>query len=358
MTRVPAFGVCVRLLRIWSFVLLGVLATCAFSSPAYAQGASVLSASAAQKKQAAKEYEAGMKAFEDKNFEDALDAFERSYDVVRSPNSQLMIARTLIELKRYGQAYDALKDAEREAQSVASKDKKYAQTLDAVRTELKDLERKAGFVKISVSGAGEDDHAVVEGKALKVDQLGEPVAVTPGKVHVGLVSGGKEVAAKDVDVQTGATVDVSLSPPAEKEGSKEISEEDTKLAEADEQKPQKVEVTTESRSGMRTLAFVAGGVGVAGLATFGIFGLMNNSKFGELEDSCGPNKVCSGDLKDTADTGKTYQTIANIGLVVGVVGIAGGVTLFILSGKKTEASPAEEAQLRVGPGNVSLQGRF
>jgi hypothetical protein len=109
---------------------------------------------------------------------------------------------------------------------------------------------------------------------------------------------------------------------------------------------------------MRTLAFVAGGVGVAGLATFGIFGLMNNSKFGELEDSCGPNKVCSGDLKDTADTGKTYQTIANIGLVVGVVGIAGGVTLFVLSGKKTEAVPAEEAQLRVGPGNVSLQGRF
>jgi len=358
MTRVPAFGACARLLRIWSFALLGALAACAFALPARAQGASVLSASAAQKKQAAKEFAVGMKAFEDKNFEEALDAFERSYDVVRSPNSQLMIGRALTELKRYGQAWDALKDAEREAQSVAGKDDKYKQTLDAVQTEIKDLERKAGFVNISVTGAGEEDHAVVEGKALKVDQLGEPVAVTPGKVHVALVSGGKEVAAQDVDVQAGAKVDVSLTRPAEKEASKEISQEDTKLAQEDEPKPQKVEVSTSSPSGMRTLAFVAGGVGVAGLATFGVFGLMNNSKFGDLEDSCGPNKVCSADLEDTADTGRTYQTIANIGLVVGVVGIAGGVTLFVLSGKKTETAPAEQAQLRVGPGSVSLHGRF
>jgi len=355
MTRVPAFGACARLLRIWSFALLGALASSAFALPAHAQGASVLSASAAQKKQAAKEYTAGMKAFEDKKFEEALDAFERSYDIVKSPNSQLMIARALAELKRYGQAWDALKDAEREAQSVASKDDKYKQTLDAVRTELKDMERKAGFVNVSVSGAGEEDHVVVEGKALSVDQLGEAAAVTPGKVHVALVSGGKEVATKDIDVAAGATVDVSLSPPAEKPQT--ISDEDTKLAE-EKPPPQKVEVSTSSSSGMRTLAFVAAGVGVAGLATFGVFGLLNNSKFSDLEDACGPNKVCAADQKDTADTGRTYQTIANIGLVVGVVGVAGGVTLFVLSGNKSEASPAETAELRVGPGSVSVHGRF
>jgi hypothetical protein len=327
--------------------------TSATTLPALAAGASVESATGAQKKQAAKAYASGMKQFEKKNFEDALTEFERSYDIVKSPNSSLMIGRALAELGRYGQAWDVFKETEREAQAAARSDAKYKKTQEAAQAEIRDLSRKAAFVSISVSDAGEDDHVVVEGQALKIEELAEPKAVTPGTVRISLTGpSGKEISFKEVNVEAGETVEVQLAP--ESAAAEPISDDDARLAEDDEPAKQ-VEVST-SGSSKRTLAYVATGLGVAGLATFGVFGFLNNSKFGDLEEAC-PDRRCPPDREEDADAGRMYQTIANVGLVVGVVGVGAGVTLFLLSGSSDEQSPAE-ARVRVGPGNVSLSGRF
>ncbi|HLM72315.1 MAG TPA: tetratricopeptide repeat protein, partial [Polyangiaceae bacterium] len=109
---------------------------------------------------------------------------------------------------------------------------------------------------------------------------------------------------------------------------------------------------------LRPFAFVAAGVGVAGLATFAIAGIMSNSTYSDLEATCkGP---CPPELADDVSKGKTQQTIANIGLVVGAVGVAAAVPLFILSsGKKSDdAPPPAEASIVIAPGYLGLRGRF
>ena len=98
--------------------------------------------------------------------------------------------------------------------------------------------------------------------------------------------------------------------------------------------------------------------------TFGVFGVLNNSRYKSLQDAC-PNNSCPPGKKSDADTGRTYQTIANVGLVVGVVGLAGGATLYFLStrdkkGDKADAHASRRPGVNVGLGfgSVDVRGSF
>jgi hypothetical protein len=108
---------------------------------------------------------------------------------------------------------------------------------------------------------------------------------------------------------------------------------------------------------LRPFAYVAGGVGVAGLATFAIFGLMSNSTFSDLQSACpSSHGGCSPSAgkSDEISSGQTQQLVANIGLVAGLVGVAAGATLFILS--MPPKSPVANAALVVAPGYLGVKG--
>jgi hypothetical protein len=109
----------------------------------------------------------------------------------------------------------------------------------------------------------------------------------------------------------------------------------------------------------RTLGIVMGGVGVAGFATFGVFGILNNGKYDDLKDGC-PNGVCPRALSDEAETGRTYQTIANVGLGVGIVGVVSSVLLFVTapSHSKERTAVRKMPEVAVGPGFVSVKDTF
>jgi hypothetical protein len=108
-------------------------------------------------------------------------------------------------------------------------------------------------------------------------------------------------------------------------------------------------------SPLRTLAYVAGGVGVVGIATFSLFGVMAHSSYNELQSTCG-TAPCPASKADEISSGKTKQTIANVGLAVGIVGLAAGTTFFVISLKKHSASPG--AALLVSPTWVGVGGRL
>jgi hypothetical protein len=100
------------------------------------------------------------------------------------------------------------------------------------------------------------------------------------------------------------------------------------------------------------VAYVAGGIGVVGLATFGIFGLLNSSTYSDLQSSC-PNNVCPPGKAEDISNGRTQQTIANVGLIVGAVGLVAGVTLFVLG---TPKKKAPEAAFILGPDGFFVRG--
>lgn len=306
-------------------ILLGCIGS---STVAQAQGAPPESATAEQKKTAQKAFEQGLKAAKAKKHDDALAAFKESYGAVASPNSHLMVARELVELGRLEEAWAEYEATIAEADAAAQKDPKYADTAAGAKNEQKDLRGKLGFLKLDVGSPGPGSRVTVKGKEIPQADWGKPIAVAPGPVRVELVAtDGKEIV-QEVNATAGTETPVSLAPAAAAPAAAPAGGSGDASG--------KLEASTSGGGpSMRTWAYIAGGVGVAGLATFGIFGAMNNAKHSKLEDEC-KNGTCPSNLQEERDAGKRYQTIANVGLVVGVVGLGTGTVLYLMSNKKTE----------------------
>jgi hypothetical protein len=105
---------------------------------------------------------------------------------------------------------------------------------------------------------------------------------------------------------------------------------------------------------LRPYAYVAGGIGAAGVITFAIAGALANAKYSRLQSDCN-NGPCPPSKADDISSGRTQQTIANVGLVVGLVGIAAGTTLFIVSAPDKSGS---QASVVVGPGWLGVRGEM
>ena len=80
----------------------------------------------------------------------------------------------------------------------------------------------------------------------------------------------------------------------------------------------------------RVIAFVAGGVGVLGLAAGTVFGLEAKSKENQSATDCSPSAPtqCNQAGVDLRHQGHNAATLSNVGFTVGVVGLLGGAALY------------------------------
>jgi hypothetical protein len=322
---------------------LPLVATLLASSPALAAGVAPGQATPAQREDATNHFVKGRDLFNANKFDAALAEFNASLDAVNSPNARLYVARCHRELGHLTVAYAEMSKTLTDAKALAKDDPKYEKTAEAAQTERTELEAKLGFVDLTVANATPTTVVKVGGDVVQRDAWTQPVAVTPGSVDVVVESEGKPPVVKTVQVTAGQHQPVPVDAGPAAPPPPVVAH---------------VEAPPAKKVPLRTWAYVAGGVGVAGLATFTVFGLMSNSTYDGLKNDC-PNGACPASKKDDISSGKTQQTIANIGLVVGAVGLATGVTLFVISAKKKDSPPpAATASITAGPGYVGLQGAF
>lgn len=341
-----------------SILAVSALSLFALAAPlAYADGADPSTATAAQKKEAMEHFSAGKQAIETKNYEKAVTELRASLDSVNSPNARLELARALRDSGKLAEAWTEYERVVEDATKLAATEERYAKTADAATTERTDVESKLAFVVVTVAHAPADGVLKVGGKSVPPDQWVEPIVAPAGAVDVVLTdASGKELARQTVMATVGQKVPVDLDAqpaPAAPPPSTAIAADDkpdfgSQPAEAPPPPPS-------NRAKLRPYAYIAGGVGVAGLAAFTVFGLMANSAYSDLQNSC-PNNVCPQSKASERDSGKTDQLIANIGLGVGIVGVAAGATLFVLSlgGKQGP----EATGLVIGPTALGWRGTF
>jgi len=126
----------------------------------------------------------------------------------------------------------------------------------------------------------------------------------------------------------------------------------------------KAETRVEAASGgsSNTLAWVLGGVGVAGIAVGSVTGAMVLGKKSTIDDHCNGNK-CDQEGLDAADSAKSLGLVSTIGFGVGVAGLA-VATVLLVTGKSDDA--AQDRAARFTPvvagtprgGYLGLGGRF
>jgi hypothetical protein len=111
---------------------------------------------------------------------------------------------------------------------------------------------------------------------------------------------------------------------------------------------------TGSGSGKRTLGWVLGGVGVAGLAVGAVTGVMVLGKKSTVDENCDENKRCNAEGADAAESGKTLGTVSGVSFIIGGVALAAGTWLVLSS----DGSERPQTALGVGPGQITFLRRF
>jgi hypothetical protein len=306
------------------------LATLVVSAEALAQGANVELATAAEKQSATADYRAGMKAFEEKKTEAALELFRKSYATVASPNSGLMIARSLVELGRLSEGYQQLEQVTELANALARGNPKYKTTADAAQKELEDLKPKVARLTVTVPVV-----VAVNDVSVPAEQWGKPIALPPGATTVRLRVG-EQSSEQRVTLAGGSEQTLALALPR-----------------VEAPPPAAAPPAAPSSSG-RTLGYVALGVGAVGLGVSTAFLLLNQGKLDDIKDNCRGSECPA--IADDVDASRSGETLALVGLGVGLVGVGVGAYLILSSSEPKQA--AARTTLRVGLDNVRLATEF
>lgn len=111
-----------------------------------------------------------------------------------------------------------------------------------------------------------------------------------------------------------------------------------------------------SGSGRRTAAYVAGGVGIAGVALGTVTGILVLGKKQTVNDNC-PNHACNDEGYSAVQSGKSLALASSVGFGVGVAGLVlGGVLL--LTGSEAKPKHAQTWRPVLTAGNGTYGGGF
>jgi hypothetical protein len=98
-----------------------------------------------------------------------------------------------------------------------------------------------------------------------------------------------------------------------------------------------------SGQGQRTVALIAGGVGVVGIGVGTYFGLAAKSRYADSDPHCNSSNGCSQTGLDIRDEAIGKATISTIAFGVGAAALVGGVVLWFTAPKASKSGDAARA---------------
>jgi hypothetical protein len=197
----------------------------------------------------------------------------------------------------------------------------------------KALEPRLPQLRVTLAAGSPDGSRVTrDGVELGAASLGSALPVDPGIHRIVVLAEGRESRTFSVTLREGEERALEVAVGA-------TSPHSTTPLVVDPGNP-----------GQKTLGYVVAGVGVAGLITGAIAGVMVLGDKSTVEANCDANKHCNQEGLDAAEHGKTFGVITTVGLVTGAVGLGAG-TYLILS-----AAPSTSKETRAA--TVSLTGKF
>jgi hypothetical protein len=124
------------------------------------------------------------------------------------------------------------------------------------------------------------------------------------------------------------------------------------LAQPDAVGPPRGQAPDARGAGLRPWAYVAGGVGVIGLTTGIVAGLVALGDKSTIDANC-PNRLCNAEGQRAVDSARSSATISTIAFPVGLAGAGVSAVLFMMSSRVTPS-----VGLAPGAASVSVQGAF
>jgi len=199
------------------------------------------------------------------------------------------------------------------------------------------LEAKLSRVKLNAEGANVNGSTVkVDGSVVGAAAIGTAIPMDPGAHRIEVSAPGKKTLESKFDVPQGPSV-TEVPVPLLTDPSLPLRAR-AAVGEGGEQTDATSPDSSHGASGQRTLGFVLGGVGVAGLAAGAVFGVVYLGKASDYNKCSG---FCGAGPQDDQSQKSSAQTagwIATAGLGVGAALLVTG-TVLVLTSKPS--SPVE-----------------
>ncbi len=283
-------------------------------------------------------FEKGVADMEAGHFESACPAIEESQRIDPRPGTLFTVAECEA---RWGKVASAAARYQEYVDLVSrltpDQQQRHKVRADIARSQLQKLKPTVPTLTLTLpADAPPGTFVTRNGEVLKGAALGLALPVDPGEyVIVTHVPGAPERETKvsvqlgdakrvQLDTTSAATAPVAVAPPAA---------------------PVDVHPSPSSEpshgNGRKTAAYVAGGIGVAGIVVGSVSGILVLSKKSTVKDNCAGG-ACNDTGLDAANTGKSLATVSDIGFGVGLAGLAVGAIL-LLTGSDSGSSVAEHA---------------
>ena len=318
----------------------------------------------------------GQAALDKGDFARAEDRFGRADKLYHAPTLALGYARALRGQKKYILAQEAYNRVAREGVSPGAPPA-FAQAVEDAKREVQEIAPKIGGVTITVKATGGGDvpspKVTIDDKPVNAALLGVRKPIDPGSHVVKVTADGFKATEKKFDVGEGASVDAPITMEKEAGGAPvtpppvvppvttpttPTTPDMTTTTTTTPPPPAPDADTGAPKSGSKTLAYVAFGVGGAGLIAGGITGVLALGKKSDLDGKCNGG-TCPSSAQSDVDSYHSMGLISTIGFAVGIVGAGAGVYL-LLTSKGSDPAPATKAGITpfIGPGSVGAIGRF
>jgi hypothetical protein len=241
----------------------------------------------------------------------------------------------------------------RHASAKADTEPKYAPTRNAAAADLALLEARVGRLLIAVANPPPGLEVTLNGAALAPERLGVATAAAPGPMLVRLTAPGRTAVERQVTLRGGelTTLPVALEASIREPG--------------DATPSPGVPASEPTRGGgARIAGYVVLGVGVAGMATFGIEAVAANNRYNSILAACGGKRCTSPSFAPQIQGGRNLDIASDVGLGFGIAGLLAGALLVAFGGAKPVAeAPRASVWLTPGAGAgaptwIGLHGRY
>jgi tetratricopeptide (TPR) repeat protein len=276
----------------------------------------------------------GREAFNAGDYETALAMFRKAYELYPAPTVVLYEARTLEKMGRLLEAVEAYSRTTLTPVPTNSP-AQFAEAIGAARVEGDALQTRIPTLILELRGARLDDPTLtvtLNGRALDVARLQQLQRVNPGTYRVAASAG----------VDRRFDTEVTLIPGQSRRVVVNLGSNSTDpLAVEGGATSATIGSEPPARHSVPLLAYVAGGVGLAGVGAGVITGLLANGKYDDAERLCEDHRCAPGTPGlDAVDAFRTWRMVSSVSYGVGAAGIAAGVVLWLTASGGADAGQA------------------
>ena len=289
----------------------------------------------------------GVAAYQAGDYRTANEKLEKAYAVLRVPSLGLWSARALVKLGKLVEGSERYAQVAQLGASTGDEAVQKRALADAA-SELALLAPKIPSVIVHIEGAPPAEVQVqIDGVPIAQALLGEARPVNPGPHKIE----GQRAAEH-------AVVELVLAETEQKPALLRFSAAVAATPVAAALTPTSAQSSESPRAGLgqqRTLALIAGGVGVVGIGIGTVFGFKSKSDHDEAAKYCNGSECSDARGVSAGNDAHAAGNVSTVAMIIGGVGLAGAAVLWFTAPKPTETA---SVRLGVGIGSLQVRGQF